>query len=366
MPTRTSFIQPVTRGTEPAIIDSRASARITAFDDPVAYIDVDLDNPQKILGAIKTQATEPAEWWDHTMNSNVEYLFTRFVEKKMRGWQVLKDRRLNILELIADSTVDRIHMAGWRLGDGLKVPQTFQKQIKDLDNQTGLSKFSRDLFLRAEIQGLTFLLIWPTRNGDVGVIRATPATTIVGYADDGSSVWPEWAARVSNKDRQIDVMYTDRYDRWERPDGSIGAAWTKTIDGQQYPDYWMDAVPVVPFASVSFLHPRSGIKAAFGCQKAIDHCMGIDTISIELSAFPVRYTAQKTNMDQPAEAELARGLQFDGEFDNEVGIEEPPIDVYPGAILDLSADMVGQFEPADTSATVGRIEAYAKMGNFIF
>jgi len=336
--------------------------RVTTFIEPVGQnIDVDLESPQKILSAIKSQATEPEKWWDHTMNNNVEYLFTRFVQQKMRGWQILENRRLNILELIADSTVDRIHLSGWKLGDGIKPPIRLQNEIQQYDERIGLSKFSRDLFLRAEIQGLTYLLVWPTTEGEIGLIRATPVSTMVGYPDDGSSVWPEWAARVSNKDRQIDVLYKDRYDRWTKAPGAGDSGWTKIEDGTPYPSHWMEAVPVVPFASVSFLNPRSGIKAAFGCQKAIDHCMGVDTISIELSAFPVRYTAQKSDGEMPNEAELARGLQFDDEF--EAGkIEEPPIDVYPGAILDLTADAVGQFEPADPEATIGRIEAYAKMG----
>ena len=336
--------------------------RVTTFIEPRGGVDVDLSSPQKILAAIKSQAKEPEKWWDHAMNSNVDYLFTRFVDKKMRGWQVLQDRRLNILELIADSTADRIHLTGWKIGDKQSPPKRLRDIIEDIDERTGLSKFGRDLFLRSEIQGVTYLMIWPTEDGESGIIRATPSSVMVGYPDDGSSVWPEWAARVTKNNRQIDVLYRDRYDRWTRPKDGGQATWKKVRDGKEYPTHWPDAVPIVPFASVSLLNPRSGIRAAFGCQRSIDHCMGVDTISIELSAFPVRYTVEKLSGKDSNEVELSRGLQMDNEFQDSGEAQEPPIDVYPGAILDLQADLVGQFDPASPEATVGRIAFYAKAG----
>ena len=334
----------------------------SSFDEQV-----DLTKPDKVVKLIKARAKEPEAWWTHAMSNNVEYLFTRYVETKMRGYEALKERRLNILELIADTTVDRIKLSGWKAPN-----QTVYKRIANLEKQMGLAKFSRDQFLRTEIQGIYYILVWPSDEDSPGIIRATPATTTVGFHDDGSSVWPKWAARLSKKGTRLDVFYEDHYEYWIKKNSNVDQAqqvtsntdWPESPTRVDYPKGWAKAVPVVPFASVSFLTPRSGIRAAFGAQRAIDHSVAIDAISAEMSSFPVRYTAENTGQGISSdEIDVSRSLRIDADTNDDSPIVgEQVLDVYPGAFLDLKADTVGQFPPAPPEATIARIEFYAKGG----
>lgn len=347
---------------------------------------VQIWNPQALVSAISDAGQKPKEWWDLIHDDDVAYLFEDIVKDAV-STTVIKDRRINVLQLLVTTVTDRIKLTGWEIPEKERSDELKDK-MDEIDDELGIMRLSDDIFSRAEAQGQTFLIPWPTKDGKPGLIRTTPATTVVGYPDDGSSIWPEWAARLSVRGTRLDLFLEDRIVTWTKL--PIPEAETPQITGfspalsdtpeanrlplasgtpsqwrgptvEKYDDEWPDMVPVIPFVSTQITKPFSAVKPAIGCQRALDHGMAIDTVAMEMTSFPVRYTATKPGDKEQSEIDLARAVDPDNTFDEDdpSSINEQ-IDLKPGGFIDFIADIVGEFEAADPDATLSRLAFYAK------
>ena len=360
----------------------------TSYMTPFGSKSVQIWNPAALVQAISDAGQKPREWWQLVNEDDVSYLFEEIVKDAV-STVVIKDRRMNVLQLLETTVTDRIKLSGWEISD--EESKEFKEKMEELDDELGLMRLSDDIFSRAEIQGQTFLIVWPGRDKEPGLIRSTPATTVVGYPDDGHSIWPEWAARLSAKGTRLDLFLEDRVITWKKrniaeelegqmtPVFDFSPQLSDTVQAGQTPaeltvtnvwgepektDYnkeWPKIVPVVPFVSTKLTAPVSAIKPAIGCQRALDHGMAIDTVSMELASFPIRYSATKPGEGDASEADLSRASDPDNDFDFDTDdADQDTLDLKPGCFIDFEADIVGQFDAAPPSATLDRLAFYAK------
>ena len=318
-----------------------------------------LKDPQVVVREIGAASKKPQYNWEVAQDQLPVEFVSRFVQKAVQRNYRIDERRLRVVDSVARAVVNRLQFARWAEGDGV---------VRQVDERLGLSMLMRSVFMRAEIQAVTYMFVWPTAdNRELAIVRLEPDTCIVGYPNDGHSIWPEWGARVSqpdpeNKDiKQLDLYYEDRSTRWQKR--TMGDNWELLYQDIPYRLAWERMVPIVPFVCEDLHNPQSGVEAALGPQLAINHALMLDAGCAEYAGFPLRWTAERTPELNTGEIDLTRGFNLDSVFsdDDDDDDDEPVIDIYPGAFIKLRADSVGEFEAAPLEATLGRVDTYGKM-----
>ena len=324
-----------------------------------------VDKPKQIVNYIRNRSVRPMTLWALSTDDTKSKFVSRYVETVLSGNEALASRKVNVVDFIADLTVDRLNIDRWGVG---KESEEAPEWVDKLEEKYGLIMTSHDLFKRAEVQGYTFMIVWVNDDREPVMVRCEPSTCCVIYYDDGTSVWPKWAARISEEGKRLDVFEKEHLTTYERPkvEGEWGSGKRtdySTIFGEGY-DL---GVPVVPFASTSLHEPISGIKRAVGPQVAINHAVDITAAAVEFTAFTttVSRTSPQTGNTDPVE--LERDVRLNDDFDDDdTDIFGPSdgskkVNLYPGGWMDVVSDEVKRLPPSDPAALIDYIEFFARM-----
>ena len=324
-----------------------------------------VDKPKQIVTYIRNQAVRPMTLWAIAMDESKTKFVSRYVDTVLGESEALTKRKVNVIDFIADLTVDRLNIDRWGLG---KESKEAPEWVEELEDECGLIMTSHDLFKRAEIQGYTFLIVWVNADKEPVMVRCEPSTCCAIYYDDGTSVWPKWAARISEEGKRLDVFEKEHLTTYTRP--KIEGEW----DGGKRTDYtaifgedYDLGVPVVPFASTSLHEPVSGVKRAVGPQLAINHAVDVTAPAIEFTAFTTRVSRTSPQKGSTDPVELERDVRLNDDFDDDDIDTFGPSDgskkvnLYPGGWMDVESDEVLQLPPSDPAALINYIEFFARM-----
>ena len=325
---------------------------------------LDPTDPAAVEKKIKNESVLPMSLWEMAKNTVDPVFLSQYIRKymKKRG-DILENRKLAVVDTIARSVVNRLQLIGWDW-EGEQT-EDILNLINDIDSELGLRPFSRDTLMRSEVQGITYMFVWPYfaeqagEDDKLAVMRLHPNSTYVHPPEDGHSIWPEWGARLSNEGLQLDIYFETRSVRYTRDKDN--EQWNRFYD-LDYRDGWLPYVPIVPFVCESLLEPMSGIVPAVAPQVAINHILPIDAAISEFAGFPLRYMNSKPQARGSSEVDATRAVAEDDEFDDDDDdFEEDIMDVFAGAFIDIKADGVGEFAAAGSDATLGRVEKYFKL-----
>ena len=335
--------------------------------EKLSTTEIDLTEPAQLVKIIGQESSTPMERWEMTRGYKPEQFISRYVKKLIHGNKSpIAHEQLRVLDMVARSVVNRMQITRWYKpdSDGDTSEPITRVQVDEVDKRLGLIMTSRDLFKRAEVQGITYLMVWPASDGDIGIIRLQPDSTFAHYPEDGKSIWPDYVVRISKQKTRLDIFYEDRSTRWEKKDKD--SDWEYVYRDLKYrPGWHTDMVPIIPFAPESFIEIESGIESAIAPQEAINSAQVIDAASLEFAGFPIRYTLEHPDKPIGSDAvDVTRRSNVDEEFDDDEDDdldEQKTLDLFPGAFLDLWGDMAGEFKAAALEATMGRIDAYVKI-----
>lgn len=265
---------------------------------------------------------------------------------------------------VVDAVLDRVRILA------ISVPgdETATRRLVDevwLPNR--MDRQAKTVHWSALTHGDAYVIVWPgDEDGSVELHYNDPAGCRVFYDPENPQV-KRYAAKLwaegSGDDRRhrLNLYYPDRVERYVTKSGANGGEaedWAAfEVDGEAWP------IPN-PYGAVPVFHWRAGEQAggsygrpvhqgAFKPQNALTKLSATLMSTVDFQAFPQRWALTKAGQMPTVEA------VFDDDEDPETS-STGSVQGGPGRILELTADQVGQFDPAQMDAFLQPIGFYVR------